>query len=127
MSSYCEFDIKPEDMGEYDIERKPFAAPYVPAPDRTGQLWWRGPMDLSKNDRSCIFFRVIGPPKLRKVVKIETDILGFEAVTEEYDYVHPIQQIIPTTNRQCGGQWWEGFHCWESERHQDGYTRIYED
>ncbi len=129
MSDYSDRPLKPEEFGEYDPERKPFAAPGQIAPDRTGQLWWRGPADLNKNEHSCVLFRVIGPPKLRLKRVRDQNILGETVIDEEYDYVHPIEQIIPHSDYQFGRQWWEGYHSWESADHGPGspseYTRVH--
>ncbi len=125
---YTEPEVSKDD---YDPERKPFARPGFVAPDRTGQLWWRGPMDLSKNNHSMIFFRVIGPPRLRESTRHDENILGEKVVYTEYDYDHPIHQIIPPTDYQYGKYWWEGYHSWESEDHGPNsssvYTRVHED
>ncbi len=111
-----------------DFERKPFAGPELVAPDRTGQLWWRGSADLNANDRMCVLFKVIDRPKIRAKRCRDRNIIGEIEVWDEYDYMHPIVQIIPHTDYQYGRQWWEGYHSWDSKEHGPGspsqYSRV---
>lgn len=118
-------DSDPQEFAEIvDFERKPFAGPSLVAPDRTGQLWWRGPADLNANTHTCILFKVIGPPRLLTKTIRDQNILGEWVFDEEYDYSHPIEQIIPYADNRYSREWREGYHSWESESHSDQYMRV---
>lgn len=126
MSDYRYVEPKQIVKSGYDPERKPFAHWSQPAPDRTGQYWWRGSADLNSNTHSCIFFKVIGPPRLMIKTVRDQNIIGEIEWSEEYDYIHPIEQIIPYTDYQYGRQWHEGYHSWESKDHGPSSPSPYE-